>query len=322
MTASNDNLAEPLWIAMEKRILEHASGASSGSDQESIIQKIASELDSSGYSVSNHGGNLLQLRWAMEEKSKNGKPLMQDLNEAINKLTFEDVENAKAATAKVINALGITWPKIQDSDRIPAILGMVEKVRLGFMVQKAKELSESQGIRYLMEYEIASGVIINELDISQERYDQEVTAIKAEEAKKAQVRSLLEAVADKPEEEQIKHLINKEIADELIIEIAGAEQASIDNVRKSMEEELKEKKRLAEEEAARKAAEAAGPPLEEISMEDRLTHIEAIRDIMDLCDGEDEIRQMCEQSKVPKCLVDIAVTDPDKLDELEQEAEG
>ncbi len=322
MTDSNDNLAEPLWMAMEKKIFEHTSGDSSSSDMESIIQKIATELDNSGYSVSKHGGNLLRLRWAMEEKNRNGKPLMQDLNEAINKLTFEDVENAKAATAKVINVLGVTWPKIQDSDRAPAILGMVEKVRLGFLVQKAKELSESQGIRYLMDYKISSDVVVSELGVSQERYDQEVAAIKAEQEKKAQVKSLLEVVADKPEEEQIKHLINNEITDELIIEVAGAEQATIDNVRKSMEEELKEKQRLAEEAAARKAAEAAGPPLEEISMEDRLTHIEAIRDIMDLCDGEDEIRQMCEQSKVPKCLVDIAVTDPAKLDELEQEAEG
>lgn len=322
MTVGNDNLKEPLWIAMEKKIFEHASGDSSGSNLESLIQKIAIDLDNSGYSVSNHGGNLLQLRWAMEEKNRNGKPLMQDLNEAIQKLTFEDVENAKIATANVISALGAAWPKIQDADRAPTIFGMVDKVRLGFLVQKAKDLSESQGIRYLIDYEIPSEVIVNELGITQERYDQEVAAIKAEQEKKAHVKSLLEAVADKPEEEQIKHLINNDISDELIIEIAGVEQTSIENVRNSMEEELKEKQRLAEEEAAKKAALAEGPPLEEISMEDRLTHIEAIRDIMDLCEGEDEIRQMCEQSKVPKCLVDIAVTDPDKLDELEQEAEG
>ena len=322
MTVSNENLQEPLWIAMEKKIFEHASGDSSGSNLESLIQKIATELDNSGYSVSNHGGNMLQLRWAMAEKNRNGKPLMQDLDEAIKKLTFEDVENAKTATANVINALGATWPKIQDSDRNPAILDMIEKVRLGFLVQRAKDLSESRGIRYLIDYGIASDVIVNELCITQERYDQEVAAIKAEKAKKAQVRSLLDAVADKPEEEQIKHLINNDISDELIVEIAGAEQSSIDNVRKSMEEELKEKRRLAEEEAAKKAALAAGPSLKEISMEDRLTHIEAIRDIMDLCDQEEDIRKMCEQSKVPKCLVDIAITDPDKLDELEQEAEG
>jgi hypothetical protein len=322
MTVSNGNLKEPLWVAMEKKILEHTSGDSSDSNRESSIQKIAAELDDSGYCVSSHGGNMLQLRWAMEEKNRNGKPLMQDLNEAIKKLTFEDVENAKTAAAKVINALGAAWPKIQDSDRTPTILGMVEKVRLGFLVQRAKDLSESQGIRYLIDYKVASDVIVRELEISQERYDQEVAAVEEERAKKAHVAALLGAVADKTEEERIRYLINNGITVELIVEIAGVEQASVDNVRTSMEEELKEKQRQAEEEAARKAALAAGPSLEEISMEDRLTHIEAIRDIMDLCDQEDDIRKMCEQSKVPKCLVDIAITDPDKLDELEQEAEG
>jgi hypothetical protein len=322
MTASSEISQEPLWIAMEKKILEHASGGSSAADLESAIKKIASELDQSGYSVSNHAGNLLQLRWAMEEKSRNGKALMQDLDTAIKKLTFDDVENAKAATARIISALGATWPKLQDSERKPDILDMVENVRLGFLVQRAKERSEGEGIRYLIDSEIAVDVILESLGITQERYDQEVAAIKAEEEKKAKVRSLLEAVADKPEEERIKHLINNEIADDLIIEIAEVEQSSIDGVKKSMEEELKEKQRLAEEEAAKKAAAAAGPPLEEISMEDRLTHIEAIRDIMDLCDAEEDIRKMCEQSNVPKCLVDIAVSDPDKLDELEAEAEG
>ena len=37
---------------------------------------------------------------------------------------------------------------------------------------------------------------------------------------------------------------------------------------------------------------------------------------------EKEIRVMCEQSAIPKALVDIAVSDPDKLDELEKQAEG
>ena len=121
-------------------------------------------------------------------------------------------------------------------------------------------------------------------------------------------------------EDRIKHLIDKDASDALIMEIAGVDQAALDSAKKAMEEELKEKQRLAEEEARKKAEAAAGPSLEDISMEDRLTHIEAIRDIMDLCDQEAEIRQMCEQSNVPKCLIDIAVSDPDKLDELEKEA--
>jgi hypothetical protein len=89
-----------------------------------------------------------------------------------------------------------------------------------------------------------------------------------------------------------------------------------------MEEELKEKQRLEEEAAARKKAEAAGPSLEEIPPDEMLDHIESIREIMEFSDQEKEIRVMCEQSAIPKALVDIAVSEPDKLDELEKEAEG
>jgi hypothetical protein len=307
---------------MERKILEHASRDTSGSGLESTLQTIASELDRSGYNVSLHGGNCLQLRWALEEKNRNGKPLLEDLNGAIGKLTFEDVENPKQATANVITSVGESWPSLKKFECKSAVMTMVEEIRLGFQIEKAKEQSEGKGIRYLIDSEVDPGVIVESLGITRERYDQEVAAIAAEQAERVRVRSLLEAVDGKPEEEQIKHLINKEVSDALMIEIAGVDQAAIDNVKKAMEEEIKEKQRLAEEEAARKAAEAAGPSLENISMEDRLTHIEAIRDIMDLCDEEAEIRQMCEQSNVPKCLIDIAVSDPDKLDALEEEAEG
>jgi hypothetical protein len=322
MTTGNDTVKDPLWLAMEKRIAEHASGSSSGSNLETVIHTIAAELDKSGYNVSNFGGNLLRLRWAMDKKNKNGKPLMQDLNAAIQKLTFEDIGNTRAATAGIINDMGVLWPEMRDPERKPAILEMVEQTRLGFLTQKAKELAEGKGIRYLIASEVSPDVIVGALGITRERFDQEVEAIKAEKAEKARVQALYDAVADKPVEERLKHLITKGVADELIIGIAGTDQAGVDNVRKSMEEELKEKQRLAEEEAAKKAAAAAGPPLEEISMEDRLKHIESIRDILDLCDKEEDIRKMCEQSKVPKCLVDIAVSDPDRLDALEQEAEA
>ena len=39
-------------------------------------------------------------------------------------------------------------------------------------------------------------------------------------------------------------------------------------------------------------------------------------------DQEKEIRTMCEQSAIPKALVDIAVSEPEKLDELEKKAQG
>ncbi len=322
MTTSNDTAKEPLWLAMERKIFEHASLDSSGSNLESALQTISEELDQAGYNVSLHGGNFLQLRWALEEKNRNGHPLLEDLNGAIDKLTFEDVENTKKAAADIINAVGASWPKLKDYERKPAVLEMIEETRLGFRIKKAKELSESEGIRYLIAVGVDPDHIMESLGITKERYNQETAAIKAEKVEKARVQSLLQAVAGKPDEERIKHLINKDVSDTLIIELAGVDQTAVDAAKKSMEEELKEKQRLAEEEAKRKAEAAAGPALEEISMEDRLTHIEAIRDIMDLCDAENEIRQMCEQSNVPKCLIDIAVSDPDRLDALEEEAGG
>jgi hypothetical protein len=54
----------------------------------------------------------------------------------------------------------------------------------------------------------------------------------------------------------------------------------------------------------------------------RVDYIDSIREIMEFSDQEKEIRTMCEQSSIPKALVDIAVSEPDKLDELEKQAEG
>jgi hypothetical protein len=53
-----------------------------------------------------------------------------------------------------------------------------------------------------------------------------------------------------------------------------------------------------------------------------LEYIEAIREILEFSDKEKDIRVMCEQSAIPTRLVDIAVSEPEKLDELEKEAEG
>ena len=62
--------------------------------------------------------------------------------------------------------------------------------------------------------------------------------------------------------------------------------------------------------------------LDAIPADQMLEYIESIREIMEFSDVEKEIRTMCEQSAIPKALVDIAVSDPDKLDELEKQAEG
>ncbi len=144
----------------------------------------------------------------------------------------------------------------------------------------------------------------------------------AELAEKTRVQELYAAVKDASEEDKIKHLLNNNAADELIKEIGGIEQSAIDAVKKAMEEELAEKKRKEEELAAKKAAEATGPALEDIDSDDVLEYIEGIREILEFSDVEKDIRTMCEQSSIPKALVDIAISDPDKLDELEKEAGG
>ena len=141
-------------------------------------------------------------------------------------------------------------------------------------------------------------------------------------AERQRVLGLLEKVQDKSDEEKVRYLIDNDVAEPLILELAGVDQSAIDSVNKAMEEEIKEKQRLAEEEAARKKKEAEGPALEDIPADEMLAHIEAVREIMEFSDVEKEIRTMCEQSAIPKALVDIAVSDPDKLDELEKQAEG
>ena len=137
-----------------------------------------------------------------------------------------------------------------------------------------------------------------------------------------QIFDLEDATKVLSEEDKIKRLLKENAAEELIIEIGGIEQSAIDAVKKAMEEELAEQKRKEEELAAKKAAEAAGPSLEDIAPDDMLEYIEGIREILEFSDVEKDIRTMCEQSAIPQALVDIAVSDPDKLDEMEKEAEG
>jgi hypothetical protein len=143
-----------------------------------------------------------------------------------------------------------------------------------------------------------------------------------ERAERTRVATLLEAVEGKSNEEKVKHLFKKNVSEELIIEMAKVDQGAIDGVKQAMEAELKEKQRLEEEAAARKKEAAAGPSLEEIPSDEMLEHIEAIREILEFSDQEKEIRVMCEQSSIPKALVDIAVSEPDRLDALEKEAQG
>ncbi len=214
------------------------------------------------------------------------------------------------------------WKELKKVECRLDIIRIVEETRLDLLVKKAKELPENESIRLLIEEQLEPEVIVNKLEITEEKLAEVNAEIEKEKAEKNRVAKLLEAVEGKSDEEKVKHLITNNVAEELIIGMAEVDQGAINNVKKIMEEELKEQQRLAEEKAAKKKAEASGPALADITSDEMIDHIDSIREIMEFSEVEKEIRTMCEQSSIPQCLVDIAVSDPDKLDELEKEAEG
>jgi hypothetical protein len=322
MTTSETTEKRPLWLLIEEQILAADSQDLSGGNLETSIQRIAGELDNSGYNVSKYGGNLLKLRRAIADKAKAGKPLLQDVNAAIAALTLEEAADPYAATRKLLSDLGDTWPKLKSADCRSDVIQMVMQARLDLLIAKAKELSGDEGIRYLIGEKVADKVIVPALELTDEKLTEVHAEIAAEKAERDRVAGLLKKVADKSSEEQVKHLFENDVTEALIMEMAQVDQGAIDVVKKAMEEELKEKQRLAEEEAVRKKAEAEGPSLDDIPSDELVDLIDSIREIMEFSDVEKEIRTMCEQSAIPKALVDIAVSDPDKLDELEKKAEG
>ena len=322
MTTSDTAEKKPLWLLIEENILGLDLQDLSGENLEAAIQRIAGELDNAGYNVSGHGGNMLQLRWAMKEAHNVGKPLMEDFNAALEVLSLEDVADPYSATDKLIGDMVKTWPKLKGSERRADVIQIVEQIKLDLLIAKAKEMSGDEGIRLLIEEAVEPEVITSAMDITEEKLEEVNKAIEAELAEKARVTTLLEAVEGKSDEERVKHLLTNNVSEELIIGLANLDQGAIDAAKQAMEEELKEKQRLAEEEAAKKKAAAEGPALGDISPDEMLTHIEGIREIMEFSDEEKEIRVMCEQSSIPKALVDIAISEPDRLDELEKEAEG
>ena len=322
MTTSDTAEKKPLWLLIEENILALDSQDFSGENLEASIQRVAGELDNAGCNVSRHGGKMLQLRWAMKEAAEAGKPLLQDFNAAIEALTLEEAADPYAATTRIIGDIGKTYPRLKRSERRPDVIEIVEKTKLDLLIAKAKEMSGDEGIRLLIAEKVKPKVITGALEITEEKLDQVNADIAKERAERQRVAKLIEALEGKPDEERVKHLLTNNVSEELIIEMANVDQGAIDGAKQLMEEELKEKQRLAEEEAAKKKAAAEGPALEDIPPDEMLTHIEGIREIMEFSDEEKDIRVMCEQSSIPKALVDIAISDPDKLDELEKQAEG
>ncbi|MCP4682553.1 MAG: hypothetical protein GY864_09490, partial [Desulfobacterales bacterium] len=171
---------KPFWLLIEENILGLDSQDLSGENLEASIQRIAGELDNAGYNVSHHGGNMLQLRWAMNEAHKVGKPLLNDLNTAIAALTLDDVTDPYFVTNKLISDIGETWPILKKSECRPDIIQIVEETKLDLLITKAKGLSGDEGIRLLIEEQVASEVITRALDITGEKLEQVNTELENE----------------------------------------------------------------------------------------------------------------------------------------------
>jgi len=313
---------EPLWLLIEKEIQKYTDGDFSEVNNLETSQKIAEELDKTGYNVSKDGGNWLQLKVAVKERKRVGRPFMQDFNQAVSALSLGDMKDSRATAVKIIADLGKDWPSFLATEHRADVDEIVGNKKIELMIARAKELPGEQGIRYLISESFEPQFIMETLGVSEEEYKKVKSKVDAELAEKTRVQKLFAAVEDASEEDKIKHLLNKNAAEALIAEIGGIKQSAIDAVKKAMEEELAEKKRKEEELAAERAAEAAGPALEDIDADEMLEYIEGIREILGFSDVEKDIRTMCEQSSIPKALVDIAISDPDKLDELEKEAGG
>jgi hypothetical protein len=322
MTTPNELDRPPLWLAIERKIAGLGSHDLAHDNLENAIQGVARALDQDGENVSRNAGNMLAVRSAISSRVSMGRSLMGDLDGALKALTLEGLGSPYAATVKLIDKVGAEWPALKRSERRPDILKMVERLKLDLLVEKARALGEEGGIRLLIEEELAPEIVVERMGSTQGEYDRVLAAVQAERAERARVRELLENVKDKAEADRVRRLLTSDVTEDLIIEVAGVDPSAVDDVKRAMEEEMAEKRRLAEEAAAKKAAEAAGPALEDIPPEEMLEHIEAIREILDFSDVEKEIRVMCEQSGIPKDLVETAISDPDRLDELEAEAEG
>ena len=313
---------KPLWLLIENEIQNYKDGDFSDANSLKTTKKIAAVLDETGYNVSKSAGNWLQLQTAVESRNKVGRPFINDFDKAIADLTLNDIQDTYFTSMGIINTLGKDWPDFLKSENRSGVEDIVKNKKVELVTAKAKELGGEDGIRFLIAESFEAPKIVEIMGVSEDEYKTVQAKVDAELAEIQRVKDLLVSAEDKLDDEKIKHLLNENVTDDLILEIGGFDKSVLDKVKKTMEVELAEKKKKEEELAAQKAAEAAGPSLEDIDPDDMLEYIEGIREILDFADSEQDIRIMCEQSSIPKALVEIAVSEPDKLDELERQAEG
>jgi len=313
---------KPLWLLIETEIQNYKDGDFSDANSLETSKKIAATLDETEYNVSKSAGNWLKLQTAVEARNTVGRPFIKDFDQAIAGLTLDDIQDTYFTSMGIINNLGKDWPAFLKSENRPDVEKIVQNKKVELVTARAKELGGEEGIRFLIAESFEAQKIVEIMGVSEEEYKTVQARVDAELAEIKRVKDLLASDEEASDEDKIKHLLNENVTDELILEMGGFDQSALDKVKKEMEAELAEKKKQEEELAAQKAAEAAGPSLDDISSDDMLEYIESIREILDFADSEKDIRIMCEQSSIPNALVDIAVSEPNKLDELEKAAEG
>jgi len=171
MTTTDGLTSEPLWLAIERKILELGPGDFSGDRLEGSVQKLAATLDDAGLNVSRNAGRMLDLRGALGARATVGRPFMDDLQKAFASLTLDDVKDPYSATVALIDQVGTEWPKLRDSDRRGHVLKMVEGIKLDLLVDRAKSMEGDGGIRLLIGAEVVAEVIMERLGIGRGDYD-------------------------------------------------------------------------------------------------------------------------------------------------------
>ena len=257
MSENRNEGKDPLWMLIEKQIQKYTDEDFTEANSLETSRKIAAELDKTGYNVSKHGGNWLQLKAAVKARNRVGRPFIKDFEKAVDALGLDDITDTYATAMKIIADLGSDWPSFLASEHRADVNEIVGNKKIELMIAKAKALAGEPGIRYLISELFEPQAIIEALEVSEDEYKSVKSKLDAELAEKKRVQKLFDAVKDASEEDKIKHLLKNNAADELITEIGGIEQPAIDAVKKAMEEELAEKKRKEEELAAKSPKECA-----------------------------------------------------------------
>jgi hypothetical protein len=73
MTTGDASGSRPPWLSIDGKLSELGSSDLEAGNRESAVHRIAEALDGTGYNVSRHAGNLLELRAAVDARSEVGR---------------------------------------------------------------------------------------------------------------------------------------------------------------------------------------------------------------------------------------------------------